>query len=216
MAKAKLNFGVFDGMGSVHFFYAMMNKTSNGRTDPDGDSLTQTFQFYSAYMRSRHIDFIPNLSAGSGGISDAVNPNFAEGVWVKDELFKFNETQAIAVNSPSVSVQNQNFSDGLDGWTVLGHGAPPLGNADIIHSRNDGDDTGSTRKPLSEWQPLCSYNSTFGPRQGLGSATCTVTQDMPAEPHTLTVGISSAPFKTEAGGIYAWSVIHANIKYSSF
>ena len=121
MAKAKLNLGVFDGMGSVHFFYAMMNKTLDGKPDPNA-TLTQTFQFYNEYMQSRHMDFIPNLSAGSGGISDVVNPNLAEGVWVRDDLFKFNDTQAVAVNSPFVSFHNQNFSSGLDGWTVSGHG----------------------------------------------------------------------------------------------
>ena len=195
MAKYKHNFGIFDGGGGTHFFYAMMNKTAGGGTDPNGDSLARNYTFYKEYMAQRHIDFIPNLSAGSGGVSDAWNPNIAEGVWVRDTLFDFNASHANAVHSPTVALKNGNFSRGLDGWTVLGHGPPPL----------HGTDSAPPGTGARAGEPLCSYNITFGPGPGLGSVGCYVTQGMPKVPHTMTIGLKSELFATEAAGLYAWS-----------
>jgi len=124
----------------------MQNRSAGGGNDPHGDSLARNYSFYKSYMAQRHIDFIPNLSAGSGGISDAIDPDVAEGVWVKDTLFEFNETEANAVHSPVVPLHNMNFKQGLDGWEVCGHGDPPL--------------------QQSTPPPPCTYNSTFGSAPG--------------------------------------------------
>ena len=189
MAMYKMSFGIFDGSGGRHFFYAMMNRTASGGLDPAGDSLYQNFSFFKAFMEARHIEFIPNLSAGSGGVSDVVNANLAEGLWMRDELFEFTETNAVPVESPAMPFPyNANFSNGMDGWTPLGHGSPPL----MARAPNE--------------TPLCWHNATFGPSSGLGSVGCRSAASMLKVPHTRTVGIRSSSFPTVKGGKYAWSV----------
>ena len=56
-----------------------------------------------------------------------------------------------------------------------------------------------------EDKPLCWYNASLGPSPGLGSAMCEFTGATPAAPHTLTMGIQSAAFPIDKGGVYAWS-----------
>lgn len=92
----------------------------------------------------------------------------------------------MAVDSPSMTLPNGNFSAGLQNWKILKHGDNPGQAAAAVDSSAEGD------------APLCWHNASFGPpsnaSESPGSAMCRFTGATAAAPHSLTLGIQSDPF----------------------
>ena len=196
MARHKLSYAVFDGDGGKHFFQAM--------ADPHGP-IAGNYSRWSAAMRDRFLEFVPNLYCGSGGVSDIVDANIAEGVWIRDTPFvvgRDGELEPVQDPASSVGPPNPNFRDGLANWTYQVHPGSAKG-AEAHHVPNNRDNGGAG----GDGKPPCVYNATIRSpvSGGRGAAQCTVSPGMAAAPHTLTLGLFSAPFDVDAGGVYAWS-----------
>ena len=60
------------------------------------------------YMEARHVQFVPNLGSGTGGGPEYFNPSFAEGKWVRNASFVFDETGLAVVADPVNTTQQLN------------------------------------------------------------------------------------------------------------
>ena len=174
MTSYKLSAGIFEGLSRT--WWAAMR-------DPSG-AAAASLDAYAALMRDRHLEFIPNLSCGSGGASDVAGlANAAEGVWVRDEPFVIgpdDQARPLAGGTPIVpSPPNANFTRGLSGWAEEG---PAAGSASAG----------------------CWANTSFGPSPGLPSVECRINDDGNATQGQV-FGLRSKEFVVEPNTLYAWS-----------
>ena len=85
MATLKLNFGLFDADGFLHFWHAMMNEDESGQPTAPG-AFTANLTRYKTRMGERHIEMVPQLAAASGGPAE-IDADVGDGLYVKDEPF---------------------------------------------------------------------------------------------------------------------------------
>ena len=86
-------------------------------------AMRKQLQDLQAYMKARHVLFVPTLSCGSGGGPEYYNPALAEGEWVRNMSFTFKDDRAVASAKSTINktLLNGDFSQ-------LGAvGQPPIG-----------------------------------------------------------------------------------------
>jgi hypothetical protein len=130
MAAHKMNFGVVVNQG----FYGEVPGLESNQTE--AAVMRTQLQDLHQYMRERHVEFVPTLASGSGGGPEYFNPATAEGKWVRNVTFIFDEETDQAVPETwslvNSSHLNGDFAQlGSDhrptGWTFgpsTGQGAP--------------------------------------------------------------------------------------------
>lgn len=116
--KAKLDYLAALKMNMIVFeedaFWELNKDSFNlGRTNK------AVFKELFNYARERHIEPVPELQ--SFGISAGIlgrEPHAAEGIWVKDEPFKFVNNMAEPVRQLEITIENPGFETGADGNSV--------------------------------------------------------------------------------------------------
>lgn len=97
--------GMFDAMADIKMNFAIVSTWK--LYDLDKEDNAQVFEEAFEYARSLFIEPIPELATfGQAGAIVTREPNAAEGIWVKDELYKFYDDKAEPVLGSKSNLAN--------------------------------------------------------------------------------------------------------------